>query len=95
LAERRSWLDVVLELRVQPESSSCCGVRAAPLATARGVAYVAEPFRSIRGCSDSLVRRGSSELGADRRHRDGSGHVARKRLLSMSGRVFGTHTIAP
>jgi len=44
-----------------------------------------ELFRRIRGLSDPLVRRGSSELGAIRRHRERSDRVARNACSACPG----------
>jgi hypothetical protein len=77
---------------INPKSSSRGGVRA-PLATARPVAsrsnrfavFVAFAIRSFEGLQRTRGRRAAS-----RRIRSGRA----KRLLSMPGRVFGTHRFA-
>jgi hypothetical protein len=104
LAERRSWLERSPELRDQPESSCCWGLRAPPHEPPAG-GFAIGSFRSIRGFSGPLVRRGSSELRAKRAHRDGSDQVAGNACSACldefsaptgqnPGRVFGTHTLS-
>jgi hypothetical protein len=85
-----AWCDGSSELRDQPESSCCCG-RSNTFRDRPTGGLGIELLRSIRGFSDPLVRGGSSVLGADGRHRDGSDSVARN-ACSARPREFSAPT---